>query len=162
MEYRQIVDAMHRLDLLRRIHIRGRIRELDVHRGQYPILDYIVRHPGCTQAEAAEGLYVTPASIACSAKRMENAGLIARSADEADLRRNKLFATQKGAEAAQSLGEQFAKLDEAMFEGFSPHELDQLYAMHRRMISNIAGREGELPVPLLIRQLCEMDDNESR
>ncbi len=158
MEHRQIVDAMHRLDLLRRIYIRGRIREQDVHRGQFPILDYIVSHPGCTQAEIAESLYVTPASIACSAKRMENSGLIGRSADEADLRRNMLHATPKGEHAAKSLGQLFQGLDKAMFRGFSEEELIVLYDMHRRMIANIAGQEEDRPVPLLIRQLSELEE----
>ena len=80
--YREIISAMRRLDLLRRISIRDSVRGVELHRTQMPMLDYISKHAGCTQADVSSHLHVSPASIACSAKRMESAGLISRMPDE--------------------------------------------------------------------------------
>ena len=60
MDDRNVVDAMHRLELIRRMRIQTMLRGTDAHRGQGPILDYIETHPRCTQAEAAESLGVSP------------------------------------------------------------------------------------------------------
>ena len=59
MDDRNVVDAMHRLELIRRMRIQTMLRGTDAHRGQGPILDYIETHPRCTQAEAAESLGVS-------------------------------------------------------------------------------------------------------
>ena len=81
-QYRRIIGAMHRLELLRRISIRDSARGIELHRTQMPMLEYIAAHDGCAQADVSKHLHVSPASVACSAKRMESAGLIARTADE--------------------------------------------------------------------------------
>ena len=41
MNDRNVVDAMHRLELIRRMRIQTMLRGTDAHRGQGPILDYI-------------------------------------------------------------------------------------------------------------------------
>ena len=76
-QYRRIIGAMHRLELLRRISIRDSARGIELHRTQMPMLEYIAAHDGCAQADVSKHLHVSPASVACSAKRMESAGLIA-------------------------------------------------------------------------------------
>ncbi len=106
MNDRNVVDAMHRLELIRRMRIQTMLRGTDAHRGQGPILDYIETHPRCTQAEAAESLGVSPPSITCSVRRMENAGLIVKAADEKDMRctRLELGKPQKGEGRVQAAG----------------------------------------------------------
>ena len=39
MDDRNVVDAMHRLELIRRMRIQTMLRGTDAHRGQGPILD---------------------------------------------------------------------------------------------------------------------------
>ena len=95
-QYHEIIGAMHRLELLRRISIRDNARGIEIRRAQMPMLEYIAAHEGCTQADISKYLHVSPASVACSAKRMEAAGLIARAADESNLRCNRLSATAEG------------------------------------------------------------------
>ena len=95
-ENKRIVEYLHRLELIRRMRIQCMLKGTDAHRGQGPILDYIEQHPGCTQADAAEAIGISAPSIACSVRRMEKAGLIKRTADECDLRRNRLELTEKG------------------------------------------------------------------
>ena len=60
---------LSRLELVRRILFRSMLRGEHLHHRQMPILVYIVQHEGCTQAEIAEALSVTPSSIARSEER---------------------------------------------------------------------------------------------
>lgn len=158
IDYRTIVDNTHKLELLRRIYARGRTRDVEMHRGQVPILDYIITNDGCTQAEAAAFLGVTPASVALSAKRMAAAGLIERSADEEDMRRNHLSATEKGKRAFEDFMAVFHEIDERMFEGFSDEELNLFNEMLMRMIENIAGGNAGQSTCGLVRRLKELEE----
>jgi hypothetical protein len=157
-QYREIIGAMHRLDLLRRISIRDSARGIELHRTQMPMLEYISAHPGCTQADVSNHLHVSPASIACSAKRMESAGLIARVPDEANLRRNKLTATEAGRARLMQMRAVFDALDARTFRGFSGAELASLSSMLNRMIQNSArGDAAQKTMHELICQLNEME-----
>ena len=108
-----------------------------VYAGQPPILRYIREHPGCTQAEIAETLEVTPASIAASTKRMQNSGLIFKQVDSGNMRANKLFLTPKGAELEAALRENFEAINEEMFRGFTDDELDQFASYILRLNENL-------------------------
>ena len=50
-QYRRIIGAMHRLELLRRISIRDSARGIELHRTQMPMLEYIAAHDGCAKAD---------------------------------------------------------------------------------------------------------------
>lgn len=156
--YREIISAMRRLDLLRRISIRDSAHGVELHRTQMPMLDYISKHAGCTQADISNHLHVSPASIACSAKRMESAGLISRMPDETNLRRNKLTATEAGHACLTQMFAVFDALDARTFSGFSDAELISLSGMLNRMIENSAqGDTAHKTIHELIRQLNEME-----
>ena len=125
--------------MLERLYLTRVNRSTGVHRSQFRLLKYIVMHEGCTQNDAAEFLMVTPASVAQSSKRMEASGLILRRADEADRRRNLLFATQKGKDAYHTMEGNFSDMVDLMFTGFEESELDALENYLRRMSENLAG-----------------------
>lgn len=59
-QYRRIIGAMHRLELLRRISIRDSARGIELHRTQMPMLEYIATHDGCAQADVSKHLHVSP------------------------------------------------------------------------------------------------------
>ncbi len=158
MPYFTIMENIRRYELLRRIYVRSRARDVEMHRGQVPLLDFIVRHDGCTQAEAAEYTGVSSASVALSAKRMAAAGLIERNADAGDLRLNRLSATEKGRRAQADFMAVFAELDERTFRGFSQEELAQLNAFLERMIENVAPEHALGNMDALVRQLHTMDE----
>lgn len=160
MDDRNVVDAMHRLELIRRMRIQTMLRGTDAHRGQGPILDYIETHPRCTQAEAAESLGVSPPSITCSVKRMENAGLIIKTADEKDMRCTRLELTEKGRQSHKKVKAAFGKLDSEMFAGISEADKERLIELYARMAENLYKKGAGKPLSELMNELRRMEDDE--
>ena len=160
MDDRNVVDAMHRLELIRRMRIQTMLRGTDAHRGQGPILDYIETHPRCTQAEAAESLGVSPPSITCSVRRMENAGLIVKTTDEKDMRCTRLELTEKGRENHKKVKAAFKRLDGEMFEGISDEDKQKLIELYSRMAANLykAGASIALVLAVLVCILVHQND----
>lgn len=160
MDDRNVVDAMHRLELIRRMRIQTMLRGTDAHRGQGPILDYIETHPRCTQAEAAESLGVSPPSITCSVKRMENAGLIIKTADEKDMRCTRLELTEKGRQSHKKVKAAFGKLESEMFAGISEADKERLIELYARMAENLYKKGAGKPLSELMNELRRMEDDE--
>ena len=70
-----------------------------MHRSQHAMLLYIKRCSHApTQKELAELLLISPAAVAVTMKKLENAGYIERKSDENDSRRNSVSLTEKGEE----------------------------------------------------------------
>lgn len=156
MDYRLLIGGMHKLELLRRIYIRGQSKGVEMHRGQVPILGYIQDNEGCTQTDAADHLGVSPASVALSSKRMCAAGLIERRSDELDMRCNRLSITPKGRRALEDFLSVFREIDAKTFEGFSEEELESFYSMLQRMMNNVAEGGADRCMGEIMRQLEEM------
>lgn len=153
-DYRRVVGAMHRLELLRKIKSRGILSASGLHSGQPPMLMYIINHPGCTQKEAADELDVTAASAAASLKRLEKAGLVARRPDPHDARRNCLYITPAGQDRVDKNREQFEALDQAMFSGLSEEEVQSFQRICEKMFDNLADEScRHLTICKLARQL---------
>ncbi len=134
----QLGIRLDKVSLLRKVQVNYSSRKQGISLGQFPILDYILDHPGCTQKEIAGWLQVSPASIALSTKRLQKMGLIRKAADEENLRCNKLTATELGIQRRNQFREQMDACDEKMFRGFSEEEKEQLMQMLDRLIQNIA------------------------
>lgn len=130
---------LDKLYLLRRVAVNHGAVEGDLYMGQLPILDYIIEHPGCTQKEVADYLQVTPASIALSTKRLQQAGLIQKEVDRENLRRNKLTVTDRGVAAKERFRVLMDSLDQKLFQDFSQEELAALKGLLDRMLNNISG-----------------------
>lgn len=143
-KYFQAASGMQKLFLLRKLCIRRATADLDIHFGQLPVLEYVDHHDGCTQSEVAEQMLVTPASIALSTKRLQKAGLLRKSTDETNLRRNCLSITDKGRELALKCRRIHDAFDESLFQGFSDADMDAFLAYLERMIGNITGEEDGL------------------
>ena len=160
MNDKDVVDAMHRLELIRRMRIQTMLRGTDAHRGQGPILDYIETHPRCTQAEAAESLGVSPPSITCSVRRMENAGLIIKTADEKDMRCTRLELTEKGRQSHKKVKAAFEKLESEMFAGISEADKERLMELYARMAENLYKKGAGKPLSELMNELRRLEDDE--
>ncbi|MBO4848623.1 MAG: MarR family transcriptional regulator [Clostridia bacterium] len=140
----RIGARLHRIDLLMRYHLRSRDRDM-IPPAQMRMLEYVTNNDGCTQAELAESMQVTPASVAQSLKRMENAGFIDRAAREGDMRANSLHITKLGLEAAANCRRVFDGLEECMFAGFTDGEKETTNALLDRLISNLESADtGEM------------------
>lgn len=90
-----------------------------------------------SQRELADRLHISPATVAASLKSLERNGYVERSEDPTDARRKQLAITRKAEEALEAGREVFGAVDEVMFSGFSPEEIEMLDAFHRRMLENL-------------------------
>lgn len=141
-EYYEINKCLEKLAIFRRRQLIGLLEDETLHTAQFPALKFIIEHDGCTQAELAEFLYITPASVAVSTKRMEKAGLIKKCEDKSNLRRKNLFVTEKGIAAVDECKAIFDKFDEQMYFGISDEELDSLKKVLDKVLINI--EKGEI------------------
>lgn len=138
MAHYEAIGAMHRLELLRKIQSRVVLSASGLHPGQPPLLHYVLSHPGCTQKEAADELDVTPASAAASLKRLEKAGLVERTPDDKDARRNCIYVTQAGREKMEETKCMMDSLDAKMFSGLTETQIDDFRHTCERMFDNLA------------------------
>ena len=135
----KIVRQMEKLHWIRHITMRRAAESLSLHHGQLPVLEYISKHPGCTQVDIAGTLLITPSSIAQSTKRMERDGLIEKHR-QADNRCLGLFLTQKGEEVACRCREYFDELDRGLFAELTDEELATLSGCIERLLGKAAQR----------------------
>ena len=137
MEKKRRVGAMlHRISLLMAYHLRAEGQKL-IPPAQMRMLEFIAKNEGCSQAEVAAEMQVSPASVAQSIKRMEASGFITRVAREGDMRANSLRVTEGGADAAAQCRAVFDELEVSMANGFSKEEREKLSEYLARIIDNL-------------------------
>ena len=134
----QIIGAMRRLELMRRIRDRKLLLNCGLHPGQPPIVGFVDKHPGCSQKDVATELDISAASAASSIKRLEKAGMIVRKQDETDTRKNLLFVTALGHECQQKAEQGFTGLNRAMLSGIEENELETYKKVCEKMFENLA------------------------
>lgn len=127
---------LHRIDLLMRYHLRVQEKGL-IPPSQMRMLEFIEKNGGCSQAEVAEEMQVSPASVAQSLKRMEASGFVERNACSGNLRANSLRITESGAEAARRCRGIFDGLEKDMVAGFTDEETVLLGELLSRVIRNL-------------------------
>lgn len=135
--FEQIEQSNRALHKLQRRYRFAMLHELGIHPGQFPILDVIHRNPGCTQNEVAREHCASSASIGVSVKRLEQAGLIRRSADQRDQRANRLELTEKGEQVAAQAMKEAKQLAQLQMRGFTPEEMRLYVSFLRRMRRNL-------------------------
>lgn len=138
MDSRELVARSTVIHLLRKLVMRSISNGL--HFGQVPILEYIIKNDACTQAEIAQSLHVSAASIAVSTKRMEKSGLITKTVDATSLRKNNLSATEQGKQLLVDVGREMREFDDRTFAGFSEEEKAELCSFYDRILFNITGK----------------------
>ncbi len=164
--YQTLVNLLNNIHLFRRLLLQKEITCKNVYVRQLPILNYIILHDGCTQVEIARALYVSPASIALSTKRLQKGGFLKKEADRKSLRRNVLTITKKGKEAADACKATFQKINEKMFEGFTREELESFQQYTDRVLYNLSGDEGRKVDPIarmaLINQIKQKHNGKDK
>lgn len=123
MNGENMICVFEKTILMRRNAMRRELSHHGLHLGQPEMLCYVQAHPGCSQREMAQDAGVTAASIAASFKRMENAGLIRRRSDTADLRCNRVYITPKGEEELACCLAAMQALNARMLDGLSEEEI---------------------------------------
>lgn len=118
--------------------------------GQPRILFLLQEEVDCglpAQRELAQHLQVSPATIANSLKSLERMGYITKQTDSRDGRKKRVAITEKGRDARRRCLAVFERLDNQLYAGFSPQELQQLKGYYRRMLDNLKGSEDPEPWP---------------
>ena len=123
MKGKELSKNLHIYSCLYRQIADKRFEESGIYFGQPPILKYLSLHPNASQNEIADFLDVSAASIATSVKRMEKSGLIQRTTDKNDARRNLLKLTEKGMQAQKTAEEIIQMTDREIFETMSDEQI---------------------------------------
>ena len=129
------------LHMLRRRMMHSRNSENEIVPGQYPLLNYLSKNPDASQQDLASMLFVSPASVAQSTKRLQSAGMLEKASDPKNLRKNCLRITPAGQAMVNSFQFLIDEVDQQTFRGFSREEMLQLQEYHNRMIRNLATAE---------------------
>lgn len=140
---RQLAWKMDKTYMVRRTMMSKLALDAGLYSGQLPILAYINHHPGCTQKELADWLGVSAASVALSTKRLQKQGLIDKTVDNSNLRRNMLSVTEKGRDVAFSHRRNAGEFDERMLDGLSDEELNTLSRLMDVILANMQGGSTE-------------------
>jgi len=109
---------------------------LGVTRAQWKVLFKLTRYPGLRQIELADMLDIEPITLSRILDRLEEAGLVERSADPADRRAWRLHVTAK----AQPLIEKLRALADEMiaeaFAGIDPEHIEIMRTVLGRVREN--------------------------
>ncbi len=129
------------LHTLRRKYMHNRCGACPLVPGQYPLLRYLILHPETSQHELADGLFVSPASVALSTKRLEKAGFLEKRVNPKNQRSKTLHVTERGVAAEAAFRAVFDQVDEQTFKGLSDEELSLFSDMLERMARNLSEDE---------------------
>ena len=128
---------------IRKMRQRIALQQSSLHVGQPAMLAFVQKHPGCSQKQMADEAHVTPASIAASFKRLENAGLIYRRADTADTRCNRVYTTSAGERELDYCLNALEGIDSILTDGINESEMAAFENTLNRMIANLKKLENK-------------------
>ena len=115
-----------------------RAATLGVTRAQWKVLFRLSRQPGLRQVELADRLDVEPITLSRIVDRLEEAGLVERTADPSDRRAWRLQVTPKAEPLIEKLRRLADVLVEEAFDGMSPQDLEFVRGKLARVRENLA------------------------
>ncbi len=139
--YREVSWKLHIVEVMRTGAFRNMKVASTLSHGRLPVINYVISHPGCTQQEIADTTDVSAPAITAAVKRLEKDGLITKTADTENLRKNKLYATPAGIEAAQVCHGEIAEINSRFYRNFSDEELLALNGYLEKMIESYSGEK---------------------
>jgi DNA-binding MarR family transcriptional regulator len=98
------------------------LAKLGLYPGQPPVLSVLAKKDGCSQKELVDSLSVKPATITVTLRRMEKSGLLERKSDTKDLRKSKVYITEKGKELHSKVEDITKSIEKDCFIGFTQEE----------------------------------------
>ncbi len=138
MDIDKLNYLINRANQLKKWQFANRMKDkARVHYGQLPLLQFIGRHPGCSQAELAQRFCLSRPGVTKSVKRMINNDLIRRTVNENDGRQYCLYLTDKGVQLTITASEVFDEVGELAFKDFSPQEMEVLGDFTQRIVNNL-------------------------
>lgn len=118
-------------------------QEFDLNRSQASILFTLHQRDALSQKELATQLNVTPPSITSSIQKMEKEGYITRRTDEMDQRVMRLTLTDKGRACIRNIKTVAVQMEELMFRGMSPEEVQILRKLMQQIYENLEQDSGQ-------------------
>ena len=129
---------IRRIWQLRRWNVDAMLGEQEkLYYGQFPILMYIIQHPGCKQKDIADEFVLSRASVTKSIQRMLKNELVTRTINQDDERQVQLYITERGEKLVSSWQDALVGVENKSFKGFSNEEIDKLNEFLRRMADNL-------------------------
>lgn len=129
------------INTLSRVHLAfllGKIEEFGITGGQFQFLSGLSLKDGITQEELAKKFHMNQSTIARALKKLEDAGMVQRTTDKTNRRRNIITVTGKGQKTVQEINEMEHEW-ENKFKSLSPNEKDQLKGLLRPMATEAIG-----------------------
>ncbi len=105
--------------------------------GQPRILRLIQYFPGETQKQIADRLFVSPASLSTSIKRLRKAKLVEQRQSKTDLRQHELYLTPAGEEARKNCTQDLRDLHRQILRGLDDQSVDKLIESLKHMHNNL-------------------------
>ena len=124
----------------RRFEARG--QEYGLSAAQWRLLVHLVREESASQTRMAELLEIEPISVSRLVDRMEQAGWVARKADESDRRVRLVAATPKTLRVFDEVRGLANEVYDEALAGFSEKDRQGLMAALRLLIDNLSEGEG--------------------
>lgn len=113
------------------------IKDTQLTPGQPKILDYLASHNGAIQKDIASYCCIKQATLTSVLAGMESKGLIERRSLNGNRRNLYVFLTDKGAELAARVEQEFIKIEQTAFMGFQEKEKRQLVELLERIKNNL-------------------------
>lgn len=108
-----------------------------LHRAQHRLLMTLSEYNFKSQAELAEGLGVSTATVAVSLKKLERDGYIKKQVMKDDSRVNFIILTSKGESVVEESRRFFEYMDDESTKGFTEEELAHMRAYLKRIYDNL-------------------------
>ena len=141
-DYHKLCCMLMRAMRMHRRVIEARIQELGIHPSQHFVLMQLSRAGHmASQAQIAEMMDVSPASVARTLKSLDEGGYITRAGGRTDSRRNEIAITSRGEAVVNESRRLFTDVDDAVYADFTPEELEQLEGMVNKMIVKLSALE---------------------
>jgi MarR family transcriptional regulator, organic hydroperoxide resistance regulator len=109
------------------------LNSFGLHVGQQFVLYCLWQEDGLTPSEIAARVRVETATATRAIQRMEQAGIVARIADEHDGRRVRIFLTPRGNELREQVPRAMRQLEADLLGAFSPAERAELMRLLRTL-----------------------------
>lgn len=99
----------------------------------YLILLHIERHPGTTQDNIANHMFIDKCNVARRTKKLETLGYLYRETDRTDRRQNNLYLTEKGQELVPVIRSYMSQWGRSITATLSDQECATLIALLTKM-----------------------------
>ena len=101
------------------------------------IMRELAHREGCSQLELVRKTHLKAPTVSVTLRRMEEEELVERRQDPTDLRVTRVYLSQKGKDHHATAIGRLRSIDNALMQGFSEEEADQLLHFLERMRDNI-------------------------